>query len=613
VDVTFAPLAPGIRKGAVELLDGTTVVAMTYVYGTGVGPQVAFSPSTPIKLSTGSYSNAMAIDAAGNIFATLYFNAAVEEIVAAGGYTTIKTLPINLPGAEFVAVDGAGNLFVVDHGPQQLDEVFAASGYQAHKRLASLGDFNSIVVDPAGNLFLTDFGNGTVIEMPVADNYTTTKTLTPRIPADMLAMDSAGNLFVTVLYGGIEEILATGGYTTTKLLFDSKQFGSVSVDAADNLLVTYTNSYSDTQTHLGEIPAKGGYATLNTLYEFAVTAHPTGMSVDGNGNVFYGAGHDATISELYEIPRSQPPAFVHNAVVGSSYTQSTTVQNIGNATLTGSFSLTNTADFSVAAGSGTPPDCPDSFTLASNEECNLSVNFAPQSTGPVTGSLVVADNSPSVTGTTQTIALAGTGVTAVPQVSPAILQFGSVPYFSSATLPLTITNTGTGTLTIDPSSNGPSTFITGSTCGAGIGAGKSCTLQVEFKPAKLGPGTNTLTIVTNGLTNPTVPVQGTAIGIDATTGSLDFGTVKGRGNATSLSLTVMNYGLPGNASVATETGATSFQVIGNFCVGGVSSSGFCNILVEYDPTEQGTQTRYLKLIPSVGLVQNIKMTGTLVP
>jgi len=608
-DVTFAPLAPGVRKGAVELLAGTTVVAMTYVYGTGVGPQIAFSPSVPIKLDTGPYTNSLAIDAAGNIFATLYFNAAVEEIVAAGGYTTIKTLPINLPEAPSVAVDGAGNLFVVDHETQQLDEVLAASGYQAHKHLASGEGFTSIVVDPTGNLFLTNYGDGKVIEIPVAGGYSTMKTLVPLQDADWLAMDSAGNLFVTVDFG-IEEVLAAGGYTTTKLLMDSLLFGYVSIDAADNLFVTYYSGDSGAPGYLGEIPAKGGYTTLDTLYKFASTAGPAGLTVDGNGNIFYAVGYEDTSSDLYEIPRSQPPAFAHNAVIGSSYTQSTTVQNIGNATLTGSLSLTNTADFSLAPGSGTPPDCPDTFTLASNAECNLSVAFTPPSTGPATGSLVLTDNSP---GTTQSIALSGDGVTAVPQVSPAILQFGTIYYPSSATQPLTITNTGTGTLTINPSSNGRGVIITGNTCGAGIGAGKSCTLQVEFKPVQRGLNTNTVTILTNGLSNPQVPVRGTAIGVDSDTTQLDFGTVKGRGNATGLDLLVTNDGVSGHPTVATETGSTTFQVISNDCTAGVFDLGSCTIGIRFAPVQTGPETAYLKLIPSAGPEQIIVMTGTLVP
>jgi len=69
-DVTFAPIAPGLRKGAVELLDGTTVIASTYVYGIGVGPQIGFTPSAQITLGGVDYigGNFLLFDGAGNIF-----------------------------------------------------------------------------------------------------------------------------------------------------------------------------------------------------------------------------------------------------------------------------------------------------------------------------------------------------------------------------------------------------------------------------------------------------------------------------------------------------------------------------------------------------------------
>ena len=45
VDVTFTPAKPGARYGAVELLNAAgSTIATAYVYGTGTGPQVVFSP-----------------------------------------------------------------------------------------------------------------------------------------------------------------------------------------------------------------------------------------------------------------------------------------------------------------------------------------------------------------------------------------------------------------------------------------------------------------------------------------------------------------------------------------------------------------------------------------
>jgi hypothetical protein len=626
VDVTFLPLAAGLRNGAVELLDGTTVVAMTYVYGTGVGSQVAFNPSSPVNLIPGMGNAALTIDAAGNIFATNY-NAPkgpeVDEIVAAGGYTTIKKIAAIPDLGSGIGVDGAGNVFVAhfseDNNLGYVVEILAATDYSTVKTLFS-GEYVQIAglaVDSRGNVFLSDHNSGSpqVSELPAEGGYSALKTLVANDSiSGNLAIDSSGNLFVCA-DDSVIEVFAGGGYTSSKTVPLPFSVFFIAVDVADNLFVNGGTG----AVNLSEIVAAGGYTTIVPLLSGDLYTNEAlePSAVDGNGNLFYNSviyRGESVSYYLSELPRSHPAAlnFGKGVVGGSPTTLSTTLQNSGNTTLTGSFSLTNTSDFSFVAGSGTTPVCADGFSLAPSVECNLTVDFTAQSPGPVTGSLVLTDNASNETNPTQAIALSGKGVTAVPQVSATSLQFGSLPYPGSATQPLTITNIGTGTLTIAPSSDGPSTLITGNTCGAGIGAGKSCALQVEFKPARLGSNHDTITIATNGLSSPKVHVSGTATGVGSSISAIDFGTLKGRGKSKTHSIIVMNWGVPGQVTVATETGAVSFQVAGSGCTEGVNPNEYCYIELKYKPTEAGTQTGYIKLIPSTGPVQIIKLTGTLV-
>jgi hypothetical protein len=52
VDVTFTPQYPGLRMGAMVIEnESNNVIATSYVYGTGLGPQAAFSPGTASVLS----------------------------------------------------------------------------------------------------------------------------------------------------------------------------------------------------------------------------------------------------------------------------------------------------------------------------------------------------------------------------------------------------------------------------------------------------------------------------------------------------------------------------------------------------------------------------------
>ena len=50
---------------------------------------------------------------------------------------------------------------------------------------------------------------------------------------------------------------------------------------------------------------------------------------------------------------------------------------------------------------------------------------------------------------------------------------------------------------------------TGTTCTSSLAAGGSCTLAVEFEPAAAQAYSATLTVTTNGGSNPTVALTGT--------------------------------------------------------------------------------------------------------
>ncbi|MGC9293609.1 MAG: Ig-like domain repeat protein, partial [Acidobacteriaceae bacterium] len=74
VVVDLTPAKPGLRMGAVQLVDSSGAQATVYLQATGTGPLGIFQPGTASVLSTGSlspalyYPSAVAVDGAGDVY-----------------------------------------------------------------------------------------------------------------------------------------------------------------------------------------------------------------------------------------------------------------------------------------------------------------------------------------------------------------------------------------------------------------------------------------------------------------------------------------------------------------------------------------------------------------
>ncbi|HEV2324412.1 MAG TPA: choice-of-anchor D domain-containing protein [Terracidiphilus sp.] len=171
--------------------------------------------------------------------------------------------------------------------------------------------------------------------------------------------------------------------------------------------------------------------------------------------------------------------------------------------------------YAFGIGSGTDfaqtNTCPKS--LAAGSSCTISVTFSPTTENYETGQLTISDDA--VTGN-QVVPLDGTGVppgttTYNAVVAPASLIFPSQGTgTTSSAQPVTLSNTGTGTLSI---SNIAATgdFAESNNCGTSLAAGASCTINVTFTPTANGNRTGQLTISDNATTSPqTVALSGTA-------------------------------------------------------------------------------------------------------
>jgi hypothetical protein len=172
------------------------------------------------------------------------------------------------------------------------------------------------------------------------------------------------------------------------------------------------------------------------------------------------------------------------------------VANIGGGTLTVTPTISGHNSYKIS------PNSTCAAGVEPGTSCTLVVAFSPTSITSHDDVLTVDTN-----GGNATVNLAGSvsGLSVLGGVSGASLQFGSVASGSTEVLPLTITNFGLpGTVTVGtattvrgtttPTSTYQVLTTSENTCVAGIAAGQSCTLPVEFAPTSSGTHDDLLTL-----------------------------------------------------------------------------------------------------------------------
>jgi hypothetical protein len=195
-------------------------------------------------------------------------------------------------------------------------------------------------------------------------------------------------------------------------------------------------------------------------------------------------------------------------------------------------------------------NCPPSLGAGLN--CVANVSFKPAAPGSRSASVSIADN---VVGSPQTIPLAGTGTQAAVSLSPASINFGNqLSGVPSAPVTITVTNTGTGSLTVSTATtsgtNASDFTISANTCtGTNVTTppNATCTMQVTFTPAcsnSTAARAATLSLTDNAPGSPqTISLSGTATGnfcVVAPAGSLTATVASGVTANYSLNLEAAN-------------------------------------------------------------------------
>jgi hypothetical protein len=102
------------------------------------------------------------------------------------------------------------------------------------------------------------------------------------------------------------------------------------------------------------------------------------------------------------------------------------------------------------------------------------------------------------------------------EFNPTSLGFGSVPLGQIKSLPTTLTNVGSTTLSITGitiTGTDSDEFSQTNTCASSVGAGKSCTITVTFRPSDFEGDSAYVSVSDNGGGSPQqVPLSGSGEG-----------------------------------------------------------------------------------------------------
>ncbi len=484
VAVTSTPSAAGLRSATLTVSlpftpsggSATTYVANVALGGAVSGSVLAIDSATstngtttPISPTTNPFFSGItpagvALDGAGNVYTMDTGSGQFLEYVQGAGSVA---LPGTLPASPSqIAVDQLGDVFAVGSGTSTITEL-AVSGAPASAGLPSAytgttvsytpisgtASPQAIAVDVAGNLFVADkqssTANTAVYRLSLVAN-----TLEPQVTVATgftnpvsLAVDLYGNVYVADKGAEAVYKLTPGVVSGIPAYVQSTVLSgvvpvAVAVDPAGDLYVQDATSLS-----VIEVPVSGPNTTVLTGL---VT--PTGLAVDGKGDVY---SADSSSTNITQVVRDQVSYSFGSSI---STTLAGTLTNVGNQSVTGSNTTTDTSDFAVVGGSSNP--C--SFTTsvlgaqAVGNACTLSATFTPQTgTGAVSDVLSYLPAASTVGSLTMTAIKTGGAITTTTTISgetplnPVYVASGTTVTFTVTVAASSGTATGTVSVTVD--------------------------------------------------------------------------------------------------------------------------------------------------------------------
>ena len=634
---------------------------ITTVAGDGVAGYTGDGVATGNSLN---YPTGVAADANGNLFITDNNNHILRWVDPAGNMTTYAgTHGVNgysgdggvatsatMSYPQLISIDSADNTYYADWGNAQYEDgrirkvtAFAGFGRSTDELIfdrqgvGTTSEYQPIIISAIGptKIYSVEVGAGfteyddcTEAELTAGQTCEVDVYFTPTKVGETT---STVTIYSNALLAGQSKTVNLAGTGVGLSVNGDFNFGLQLVGKASAAqMITLTNSgaavtlsalkFSTTGNFAvtgGSCPAAGGALASGASCTIAVTFTPAATGLQKSSLEIGAVGSTTPLL----VPASgtgigftfTPSALAFaTTTFGTAEVLDITITNDQTATLTVSSAISGTgaAAFTVLTTGNT---CTSG--VATGKSCVLPVQFKPAAVGSFAASLTLTTNG----GANPVIPLSGTDTTDV-GVSATTLAFGSVVDGATEVENLTITNLGKNSLTISSALGGTNAAefkvltTSANTCQSAVAAGKTCTLPVQFAPTAVQAYTATLTLTTNGGTNPVINLTGTGTAtVTATPGTLAFGTIT---HATTkvLNVTVSNFGSStiGVGTSISGSGSAAFSVLftsANTCESGLAPGKTCIIPVQFDPPAVASYSATLT-VDAGATSPTVALTGT---
>jgi len=473
---------------------GTMITFAGIVPGSSISSAGYSGDGGPALSAQMYYPEGVSRDSNGNTYVADYYNYRIRQITPFAGYG-LSTVNLSFETQPAGTMSDFQPITVSAVGPTTISNVTVGSGFS---------EVDDCVGEPliAGQTCEID-----VYFQPSSAGKTTgTLTISSNAMFALnpntvsLAGTGSGLTLTGSLAFGTEPLKTPLPETVTL-----KNSGSTST--LRKIYLTGTTDFSITG---GTCPLSGGVLASGASCTIIVSFSP--QTVGGKKSTLVVISSDPASPLLTqatgngtEVKTSASSIAFGSIYFGTSATSNLTVTNTGTASFTLSPSIIG-AGFLI---SSTGKTCTTS--LVSGASCVLPIEYDPSAIGNNSGTLTLTTNG----GSSPVIPLSGTALTDA-SVSPTSVAFGTITHGTTKTVNVTVSNVGTlASMTVSTAISGTgaadfTVLSTGNTCGTAVAAKKSCILPVEFKPAVVGSDTATLTVTTNGGSNPIVALTGTA-------------------------------------------------------------------------------------------------------